>query len=234
MAQNSNENVQRFGAWAGPISLGIWIIVLWPLTHYIPPPAPTLTTPEVVALYAGHSSAIRIASMLILMAITFTTLFYAAISAQIRRMEGDVPIWTYAQMLNGLLSLVGFVTIAILWAASAYRPGRSPEIIQAFHDESWLLYSMVAPPAFMQCIAVGFAVLGDKTPIAIFPRWLAYLSIWTGILFLPGVLACMFKTGPFAWDGLFAFWIPLSVFGLWVCVMCWAMLKAADRPKAFN
>ena len=160
MAQNSNENVQRFGAWAGPISLGIWIIVLWPLTHYIPPPAPTLTTPEVVALYAGNSIAIRIASMLILMAITFTTVFYAAISAQIRRMEGDAPVWTYAQMLNGLLSLVGFVTIAILWTASAYQPRRS---------------------------------------------WLAYLSISTGILFLPGVLACMFKTGPFAWDGLFAY-----------------------------
>src|ERR1700675_4145527 len=130
MSRQNNAGVQRFGAWAGPISLGVWIIALWPLTHYIPPPSPTLSTPDVVALYTNNATGIRVASMLMLMAISFTTVFYAAISAQIRRMEGAVPIWTYAQMLNGLLSLVGFVTIAILWAAAAYRPERSPELIQ--------------------------------------------------------------------------------------------------------
>jgi hypothetical protein len=227
----NNRLSQQVGAWSGIVVIGIWLVALWPLTHYLPPPSPALSTTEVANLYANNSVGIRIASILALFAISFTTLFYGAISAQMRKMEGPVPVWTYVQMLNGLLSLVGFVTLAILWAAAAYRPGRSPEIVQAFHDESFLLYAMVAPPACLQLLAIGFAVLGDVNSTPLYPRWVAFLTIWTGMLFLPGVLACMFTTGPFAWDGLFSFWVPLIAFGNWIVVMCWAMLKAAGRAS---
>ena len=221
-----NQFPQKLGAWSGIIAIGIWLVALWPLTHYLPPPSPALPTSEVAILYASNSVGIRLASILALFAISFTTLFYGTISAQMRQMEGTVPVWTYVQMLNGLLSLVGFVTLAILWATAAYRPGRSPEIVQAFHDESFLLYAMVAPPACLQLVAIGCAVFGDVNPIPLYPRWVAYFTIWTGILFLPGVFACMFTTGPFAWNGILSFWIPLIAFGLWLMVMCWAMLQA--------
>jgi hypothetical protein len=206
-----------------------WTIVLWPLTHYLPPPSPAWTTADVANLYATNSIGIRVGSILALFAISFTTVFYGVISAQMRQMEGRVPVWTYVQMLNGLLSLVGFVTLAICWAEAAYRPGRSPEIIQTLHDESFLLYAMVAPPAAIQLFAVGCAIFADVNQASIYPRWVAYLSLWTGILFLPGVLSCMFMTGPFAWDGVFSFWIPLISFGGWVLAVSWAMFKAAGR-----
>ena len=42
-----------------------------------------------------------------------------------------------------------------------------------------------------------------------------------------------FKIGPFAWNGLVGFWIPATVFGLWMLVMWWVTLKAIDKddPK---
>src|SRR6266403_3018708 len=228
----NNRLSQQLGAWSAIIAIGIWLVALWPLAHYLPPPSPALSAADVANLYASNSVGIRVASILALFAISFTAMFYAAISAQMRQIEGAVPVWTYVQMLNGLLSLVGFVTLAILWAGAAYRPGRPPEIIQAFQDESFLLYAMVAPPACLQLLAIGFAVFGDVNPTPLYPRWVAFLTIWTGILFLPGILACMFTAGPFAWDGLFSFWIPLISFGNWMAVMCWAMLRAAKREAS--
>ena len=228
MVSRSSRNAQLLGAWSGLVAMAVWLVLLWPLTHFIPPPAPSLPTSEVAALYTQNSIGIRLAAILMLLAISLTTVFYGALSAHMRKME-EIPIWSNAQMLNGLLSLVGIVSMAVLWSAAAFRPERSPEIVQAMHDQSWLLYAMVAPPAFMQCVAIGMAILGDINARPIFPRWVAFLSIWTGVLFLPGSLACLFQTGPFAWNGLFSFWLPLSAFGFWTGVLCWAMIRAANQ-----
>lgn len=225
----SNRRALTFGAWSGVIALVIWLILLWPLTHYIPPPSPMLSVQEVANLYQHNSVGIRIAAMLMLFAISFTIVFYGAISAQLRRIEGAAPIWTYVQMLAGQFSLVGFVTIAVLWSAAAYRAERSPEIISALHDVSWFLYAIVAPPAGIQFFALAFAILEDAQPRPLLPRWYAYLSLWTGVAFLPGVVAAMFKSGPFAWNGLFAFWIPIGTFSLWIFVTTWVLLEATRR-----
>jgi hypothetical protein len=37
----------------------------------------------------------------------------------------------------------------------------------------------------------------------------------TFLLFLPDQLLFFFKTGPFAWNGVLGFWVPLSVFCGW-------------------
>ena len=60
----------------------------------------------------------------------------------------------------------------------------------------------------------------------IFPRWLAFYNLWSALLMAPGSLIPFFKTGPFAWDGLFAFWLPATVFGIWFVVMQVMVLKA--------
>ena len=44
-------------------------------------------------------------------------------------------------------------------------------------------------------------------------------------------LLYFFKTGPFAWNGIFAFWLPLSVFGAWIIVF-FVILRAAILRQA--
>ncbi len=63
-------------------------------------------------------------------------------------------------------------------------------------------------------------------------RWVGYFNIWAGLLQIPGAMMPFFKTGPFAWDGLFAFWMPLVVFSLWIYVDTWAVLRAIRRDIA--
>ena len=81
--------------------------------------------------------------------------------------------------------------------------------------------------------AVGFATLADKSAEPVFPRWSGFVNLWLGTLFLPGGLIVFFKTGPFAWDGFIAFWIPFAAFALWFLVMTPVLLRAI-RQQVLN
>ena len=62
------------------------------------------------------------------------------------------------------------------------------------------------------------------------PRGAGYLNVWTVLLFLPGPMCVFFKTGPFAWDGLFAWWIPFVVFMAWMVIMLVLVRRSIDQP----
>jgi hypothetical protein len=48
----------------------------------------------------------------------------------------------------------------------------------------------------------------------------------TFILFLPDQMLFFFKTGPFAWNGLFAFWVPLTVFCGWFILLAYLVRRS--------
>ena len=62
---------------------------------------------------------------------------------------------------------------------------------------------------------------------------LIIVTLWVGALFVPGGLLTFFKHGPFAWNGLFAFWIPLLTFFAWYLLMFVFLRKAIiDEARA--
>ncbi len=63
-------------------------------------------------------------------------------------------------------------------------------------------------------ITMAIAIFGDRHETPVFPRWLGYLSLWMAFIFIPGELI-FFYDGPFAWNGLFLFWMAGVVFGMW-------------------
>ena len=75
-------------------------------------------------------------------------------------------------------------------------------------------------------IAFAFAILSDTGSPPVFPRWLAYVNIWAPITFTPGAILQFFKDGPLAWNGIFVFWIPASVFVIQFIVNVIWLLKA--------
>ena len=46
---------------------------------------------------------------------------------------------------------------------------------------------------------------------------------------LPPQQTICFKIGPFAWNGLIAFWVAFSVFGMWFPVAFYLLRKAVLR-----
>jgi hypothetical protein len=124
-----------------------------------------------------------------------------------------------------------FFIPAGLFLVTAYRPDRSPELTYLMNDMCWIMAVIPWGPAFIQNIIIAVAALTDKSPQPIFPRWLAYLNIWVSIAYIPGGLLPFFKSGPFAWNGIFVFWLAGSVFIIWFVAMTAMLLKAIDRQE---
>jgi hypothetical protein len=223
---------QSICIWGGPATLLCFSLAMLPAAHFIPPLSPLMTGAELVELFRGNATGIRIAAILLMFSVAFFMTYTAAISAIIKRIEGSVAPLAYVQLAGGVIALFPFLIVAVLWTCAAYRPERSPEMTQTLNDLAWMFLVIPAPSGALQPIATTIAILSDENRPTVLPRWVGYFNIWVAILFLPGSLAGMFKTGPFAWNGLLAFWLPAVVFGVYMITMCVVMFKANKASAA--
>lgn len=219
---------QRAFTWCGP-AFAVTFFVGMLLAGLLPPHSPSGSAAEATALWTTDPQLRRMGLWLCMMAAGLSAPFVAVLSVYLKKIE---PAGSYSnlQLIGGALGVVAILVPVFLWCAASYRAGaRSDEITQALNDVAWIPFVMNTPPALMQCIAVGFAVLGDRSARPVMPRWVGYYNLWTALLFLPGGFVVFFKGGPLAWDGLFAFWMAAVVFGTWFIVMTYVLLKAITR-----
>lgn len=144
------------------------------------------------------------------------------IAVRIKQMEGRLPALAYLELIGCALSVVGITLPMLLFAGASYRPERNAEISQALNDLGWLSLIMNWPPITLQCLAIGFAVLVAARPV--FPRWFGYWNLWCAFILAAGFVVVLFRDGVFAWNGLLAFWIAATFFGVWYFVMTWQLL----------
>lgn len=205
---------------------------LWPAMGFLPPLSPLATADEIAAYYIAHSTGILTGSILLMLGQSILVPFYAAISTMMRRVDPQSATLSYTQMLTGVYGIVPGFMAAILFSAAAYRPERSPELILLLSDIGFLCLTIASLPGCVQFIAIGLSILADRRPQPLLPRWLGYVHFWIAILFIPGCLVALFKTGPFTWRGALGFWLLAITLGNWIAVMTWAMLRARRRADA--
>jgi hypothetical protein len=195
-----------------------------------PPMTPLLSASELVVHYQTHANSVRLGMIFVQLSGALFAMFVAGISAQLRRIEHRVsPALSYAQLALGSALVFAFIVPAIFWMAAAYRPERSADTILALHDMAWLMFVGTWSLSFLESVVIGILILSDEGRQPIFPRWLGFYNIWTGLLFTPASLISFFKAGPFAWNGLVTYWIPATVFGLWFYVMAVYLIKAISE-----
>ena len=224
-----HPRAQKICAMSGLVVIALFGLAFWPTSMFLPPPAPTLTPAEVATLYQTNTSGIRLGMLLMSISGAFMGPFVAVISMQMNRIEGATPILAYTQATTGTIGALFFIIPAIIFSAAAYHPERAPELTALLHELGWFFLVMPVAPAFLQNLAIGFAILGDESKQPIFPRWLGFFNFWVALLFVAGGLITFFKTGPFAWNGLLAFWVAAVVFAAWFLVMVVMLLKAINQ-----
>jgi len=151
------------------------------------------------------------------------------VSAQMKRIESRFAPLSQAQLAAGAVAVLVFTIPVLIFSAAAFRPDRDPAVTEALNDLGWFFFLMNFPSVTVQALVVAVAVFTDRNPDPVFPRWLGYLLVWAAIAFVPGGLLTYFKTGPFAWNGLLAFWLAAVAFFGWFLVMIWATLRAIGR-----
>jgi len=221
-----NATAQRICAWCGPLFALIFFIGFGVIAGFIPPPSPGASAEHVAAVFRGNPNSIRLGLVVSMYSGALTVPWIAAISVQLRRIEGRHSPLTYAQLGLGALLPLEFIVPIYFWETAAYRPTRSPEAVQTLNDLGWLPFTGLVYTIVLQAVVIGLAVLLDTRDEPIFPRWLGYFSIAAAVLFFPAGLDVFFRDGPLAWNGVIAWWVLLVTFFVWVVVLSVLLLKA--------
>jgi hypothetical protein len=223
-ARTGGGRIQLLCAYSGVAAL-VLATAGWLIAGVLPFPLGASSTPqEVVRFYSEGREQVLAGLIIASIGVGLVLPMVAAIAAQMLRMEGRTPILTFVQLASGAATGVLLVMPMLIMAAAGFRPDRDPEITVMLNDLAWLLFLTPIAPFIIQNVAIGLAVIRD--PRQTFPRWVGYANFWIAFLFVPDVLAFIFKTGPFAWQGIFVFWLALSAYAAWLLLMPWAIRRA--------
>lgn len=223
----SDAGYQRVCAWSGVVCVslffGAFISAGW-----VPPMDPSWSAEHVAAFYQKHTAGIRVGGVLMFLSGAFYAVYTAVISSQMARIRDVSRTAVYAQLAGGAFGCLTFMVPAMLFLVTAYRPDRLVTETQLLNDMSWILLVMAWPPFAAQQFSFAYAILADRNPERVFPRWLGFLNIWVVMGFIPASFLSFFYDGPFAWNGVVGIWIPAVVFCIQFAANVAMLLRAIN------
>jgi hypothetical protein len=227
-----NPTAMRICLWAGVALVVTLIIAQHLVMGFVPPPSPELSPAAIAQIFITNRMNILAGCTLQIITWSFYGLWATPMVLFIRKAENGWPIFTYASFILLGCCCVFFILVPLTWAVIAFRaPTMDPNLIQVMNDWVWFDWLFTWPPYSVWMFVVAGAILCDRNVPAVFPRWLGYFNIWTGILIVPACLIAFFMSGPFAYDGLVSFWIAAIVFFGWMVVMTVETFKAVTREE---
>jgi hypothetical protein len=214
-----STRTQLIFTWCAPIAVLVILVGFWPIAGYLPPPPASSTAEQLATFYRDRAGLIRLGLVLSFAGCAAWGPLVAVITRRMLAIRPRNFTLIYGQLGAGIAAWGFLLVPLIVLAVAAFRPERSPETTQTLHDLGWMLLIMPFVPFTVQNACLGWAILQDNgTPPAL-PRWLGYFNLWVALSFMPGGVIPLFKTGPLAYNGVFAFWIPFSIFFIWLVVV---------------
>lgn len=209
------RNLLIIGAWCGIAFALIVMLGLGLVAGFLPPVSPSADADSVTKLIQSDFYRIRIGMILMMFSAAPAMIFAGAIATLISKIEGSSRVLTYTILIAGFGNALLVFYPALWWLIATYRPERGADFIYLLSDAAWLQFVgglFIAWPMFFSLAVAAFIEKGEKRYLS---RWYGYFCVWASIMLLPAQLIFFVKGGPFAWDGLLAFYIPLSVFFVW-------------------
>jgi len=230
----ASVRTQRVLIWM-TIALGVvFAISYMGLIQFFPPPPADLPAEDVVPLYAEHNIRFRIGVIFGLISGGFLLPITVVISVQMARLEKGVPIWAIMQALSGAVGTAFIWFPVLIWGVAAFTVTRAPELTLLAHEFGWLLY--ITPLSLFPMQLLGIIIVAftkeEADAHSAFPRWLGYLTAWQLVQSFGGPIAVLFKTGIFSWNGLLPFWLPFTLFFVWMVAICYTLLRALRHQQA--
>ena len=230
-----STTAQRALVWWALTLLVVFMLAFVFLIRLVPLPPATLPAGEVAAFYKQNSGSIRIGAVIASWVAGFMVPLSLVISVQMMRLERGWPIWSVLQFAGGCLMSMFLVFPPLLWGVAAFSPDRPAEITLAIHELANLTLVTTDQYFIFQFVAVAVvSLMANHDARSPFPRWFGYYTIWTALMFELGAFGFIPRTGPFAWNGLFVFWIPLSIFCVWIVVTSVMLLRALRIQEAWG
>jgi hypothetical protein len=86
-------------------------------------------------------------------------------------------------------------------------------------DLGWLAFLITIPVYIAWAVAWSLGVLLNPSEHQIFPRWSAYVTLGSVVLWTPSVLTMLFKEGPLSYSGVGGMWLPIIEFFVWLIIV---------------
>jgi hypothetical protein len=227
-----SERSQSILVWWAIVFAVIYGIVLWLLLDMVPPPTAKLDATQIAHWYAVRHTKIRIGAVIASWTSAFMVPLSIVVAAQMSRQEKGSKIWSVMTVVGGGMMSIFLVLPPLFWGVAAFTPTRAPQVTAIMHELGMLTLTTTDQYyVFMWVAVVVISLLPTSARNSPFPRWFGYLSAWIALMFEAGAFAFLPRTGPFAWNGLLVFWVPLTLFGVWIAVMCRLLLVALKRQR---
>jgi hypothetical protein len=231
MAERVNINVLRFGVWAALLYPALLIAGWWLLADFVPPPQPDAGASEILDHYRDRTTGIRAGMVIVMFGAVMAMPLGATVAYFIRRIEGFTGPLTMLQIMGAVgMAILTFLP-AMWWLIALYRLDRSPELTEMLSDVGWLQFVGGLTIYYPTIVTMAIAAFIDRSERPAFPRWFGYLNLWLFVLLLPGQMIFFFHTGPLAWNGVLAFYLPFIVFGLWFPIAFYVLRRAVQQVE---
>ena len=198
----------------------LYVVGMFVIAGFLPPPPPELSQLELAAFYRDHHCSIIAGLSMALVGTGFMLPLCIIGSVFLAESEEGFPFFAVMQGLCAVVTVLFTAFPNFIWLAAAFRIDRPPETIALLHDIGWIMWATPSWGFAFQLICVGVCGLRDKRPVPFLPRWMSFLALWVAIGMVYTPLVPFFTTsGPFAWNGLFSFWVAFFSPILWIILL---------------
>jgi len=228
------RKVNLAGAWCGVAYVVLLLVGWWVVGGFFPLLSPSETAAQIAAFFRANTVNLRIGMVIVMWGAATFIPFTATIADFVAKIEGRSGPLSKTFLLAGYANAMLTFYPPLLWIANTFRAAERPDdMIYMLSDVAYLQFIGGLALIMPMFIVIAIVALADKSPRPVFPRWSAYASVMTFLLFLPDQMLFFFKSGPFAWNGLFAFWIPLSVFCGWFFMMVYLIIRHVSNETRY-
>lgn len=220
------RKTQAFFGWCGLVSIILMGIGTGPLAGLMPPPSANVSPAEIAAHFRDNWYNIQIGMFLFNIGGGLGFLLVAAMSEEVRRIESPLaqPL-AYACLATGTAAYTFLFLPVMINSVAAFRPDRDVDTILLLHDLATFCTYIPFSVATLNSFIFGFAVLIDKAPRRVFPRWVGVYAIIYGFTLVPMGLIGIDKAGTLSSDGFLGWWMPTAITLLWFLPLCGYLIK---------
>ena len=229
MSTQARLRLLSHASWSGYIYIAFLMVGIWPLAGFFPSQPPSWDAAQIAQVYESNRQGIRVGMVLVLVGSMFYVPWTAVLAKLIMRVEGRAGILTFCQIIAGCCNVLLTAYPGGWWLIAAYRPERSAEIVQLLNDISWSQFLGVISPFYFVPLSIAYAAFADSGEDPVIPRWVGWFNLWFFTTLIPLSIIFWFHSGPFAWNGIFGFYLPFSIFWVWFIVMTITIRRSLHR-----
>lgn len=226
-----NPNVDLWMAWYAVVGFyNMFGIIFFIVSRTQPPPKAWWGLPRVSQWFQDNHLGLLAGFGITFLVIAFSITANALIAYSMRRMSVS-RVFAYSYLIiYSLAGVPGMLLTCIALVTGAYRPDRDPEIIQALYDLGFLAFSGTMGIFLIGSLIWAIAIILDKNRIL--PKWFGYFNICNALTEVVVATCCIYKDGPFAWNGSISFFINMVVFGVYTGCFIVLLQKMIERDDA--